>query len=85
MWWEILKRQVASTKGKQFQLDFSQPMIEEEEEDCKKRFQAVQNKLRNLTIAGLKRKKKIILIILKFTLTIKRETNQDLAHMLKSF
>jgi len=56
-WFKILKRQIASTKGKTFQLDFNQPMIEEEEEDCKKRFQAVQNKLRNLTIAGFKRKK----------------------------
>ncbi len=38
MWWEILKRQITSTKGKQFQLDFNQPMIEEEEDDCRKRF-----------------------------------------------
>jgi len=59
-WWSIIKNQIASTKGKTFQLDFNQPMIEEEEEDCKKRFQAVQNKLRNLTIAGLKRKKEDI-------------------------
>jgi len=57
MWWEILKRQVASTKGKQFQLDFSEPMVEEEEEDCKKRFQAVQNKLRSLNIAELEKER----------------------------
>ena len=34
-WWSILKNQVASTKGKKtFQLDFNQPMIEEED-NCK--------------------------------------------------
>tara|TARA_R100001509_G_scaffold75662_2_gene42309 strand:+ start:5041 stop:5643 length:603 start_codon:yes stop_codon:yes gene_type:complete len=54
MWWDIIKNQIASTKGKTFQLDFNQPMIEEEEEDCKKRFQAVQTKLRMLTIAELR-------------------------------
>ena len=36
MWWEIIKNQIASTKGKTFQLDFNQPMIEEEE-NCKER------------------------------------------------
>ncbi len=35
-WWNILKNQIASTKGKTFQLDFNQPMIEEEE-NCKER------------------------------------------------
>ena len=53
-WFEIIKRQIASTKGKTFQLDFNQPMIEEEE-DCKRRFRAVQDKLRSLTIAELER------------------------------
>ena len=32
-WWNIIKNQIASTKGKTFQLDFNQPMIEDEE-DC---------------------------------------------------
>tara|TARA_R100001510_G_scaffold29276_1_gene25948 strand:- start:2403 stop:2990 length:588 start_codon:yes stop_codon:yes gene_type:complete len=35
-WWSIIKNQIASTKGKTFQLDFSQPMIEDEE-SCKER------------------------------------------------
>ena len=34
-WFSVLKNQVASTKGKQFQLDFSQPMVEDDD-DCKK-------------------------------------------------
>ena len=51
-WFSILKNQVASTKGKQFQLDFNQPMVEEEE-DCKSKFLAVGEKLRNLKINGL--------------------------------
>lgn len=36
MWWSIIKNQIASTKGKTFQLDFNQPMIEEED-NCKER------------------------------------------------
>lgn len=47
MWWEILKRQVASTKGKQFQLDFNQPMIEEDN-TCKERFLEMLNKVDKL-------------------------------------
>ena len=35
-WWSIIKNQIASTKGKTFQLDFNQPMIEEED-NCKER------------------------------------------------
>ena len=38
-WFEILKNQIASTKGKQFQLDFNQPMIEDD--DCKKTLMAI--------------------------------------------
>tara|TARA_R100000734_G_scaffold18521_1_gene15575 strand:- start:15 stop:725 length:711 start_codon:yes stop_codon:yes gene_type:complete len=34
----IWKNQIASTKGKTFQLDFNQPMIEEKEQKCKERF-----------------------------------------------
>ena len=48
MWWEILKRQVASTKGKQFQLDFNQPMIEDS--DCKKEFTELVMKARMKTL-----------------------------------
>ena len=32
-WFNILKNQIASTKGKTFQLDFNQPMVEDD--DCK--------------------------------------------------
>ena len=52
MWWEILKRQVASTKGKQFQLDFNQPMIEDE--DCKNKFIQLINKALNTSFGKLK-------------------------------
>tara|TARA_R100001224_G_scaffold111201_1_gene90814 strand:+ start:4386 stop:4997 length:612 start_codon:yes stop_codon:yes gene_type:complete len=45
MWWDILKNQIASTKGKTFQLDFSQPMVEEEEDDCRKRFYEIIDKV----------------------------------------
>jgi len=54
-WFSILKNQVASTKGKQFQLDFSQPMVEEDD-DCKRKFFAVIDKLKNLEIDGLVKK-----------------------------
>ena len=37
-WFSVLKNQVASTKGKTFQLDFNQPMVEEDDEDCFKYF-----------------------------------------------
>tara|TARA_R100000734_G_scaffold17196_1_gene13420 strand:- start:974 stop:1504 length:531 start_codon:yes stop_codon:yes gene_type:complete len=37
-WWSIIKNQIASTKGKTFQLDFNRPMVEEEDEDCFKYF-----------------------------------------------
>ena len=45
-WFSILKNQVASTKGKQFQLDFNQPMIEEdvEDDDCKKTLMATYDR-----------------------------------------
>jgi len=44
-WWSILKNQIASTKGKTFQLDFNQPMVEEEEDDCRKRFFEIMDKI----------------------------------------
>jgi len=44
-WWSIIKNQIASTKGKTFQLDFNQPMIEEEEDDCRKRFFEIIDKV----------------------------------------
>lgn len=43
-WFDILKNQIASTKGKTFQLDFNQPMIEEED-NCKERLINILNKL----------------------------------------
>lgn len=38
-WWEIVKNQIASTKGKTFQLDFSEPMIEDE--PCKEKLKNI--------------------------------------------
>jgi len=43
MWWDIIKNQIASTKGKTFQLDFSEPMVEDEE-TCKEKFLAIVKK-----------------------------------------
>ncbi len=42
-WFDILKNQIASTKGKTFQLDFSEPMIEDEE-NCKEKLRAILKK-----------------------------------------
>lgn len=42
-WFDILKNQIASTKGKQFQLDFNQPMIEDD--DCKKTLMAISERI----------------------------------------
>jgi len=36
MWWDIIKNQISSTKGKTFSLDFSQPMVEEDD-SCKQK------------------------------------------------
>jgi hypothetical protein len=46
-WWNIIKNQIASTKGKTFQLDFNQPMIEEDE-NCKERLIKMINVLTKL-------------------------------------
>lgn len=46
-WFDILKNQIASTKGKQFQLDFTQPMVEEEEEPCKEKLIKLYEKFKN--------------------------------------
>ena len=43
-WFNILKNQIASTKGKTFQLDFSQPMVEEED-NCKKKLLELYDKI----------------------------------------
>ena len=51
-WWEIIKNQLASTKGKTFQLDFSQPMIEEEEDECRQKFIAMAKKVEQMTMGG---------------------------------
>ena len=51
-WWSIIKNQVASTKGKTFQLDFSQPMIEEEEDECRQKFIAMAKKVEQMTMGG---------------------------------
>ena len=42
-WWSIIKNQIASTKGKTFQLDFSEPMVEDEE-TCKEKLLAIVKK-----------------------------------------
>ena len=42
-WFDILKNQIASTKGKTFQLDFSEPMVEDEE-TCKEKLLAIVKK-----------------------------------------
>ncbi len=51
-WWDILKNQVASTKGKTFQLDFSEPMIEDEscKEKLKNIFRRVHKKHTSMNI-----------------------------------
>ncbi len=45
-WFSILKNQMASTKGKQFQLDFSQPMVEDDD-DCKRKLIKLYEKFKN--------------------------------------
>ena len=57
-WFSILKNQVASTKGKQFQLDFNQPMVEEED-NCKKKLLELYDKIDKIpqhtrTVSGVK-------------------------------
>tara|TARA_R100001163_G_C5067980_1_gene207607 strand:+ start:4800 stop:5423 length:624 start_codon:yes stop_codon:yes gene_type:complete len=44
-WWNIIKNQIASTKGKQYQLDFSEPMIEEDDDDCRKDFLEIMDRI----------------------------------------
>jgi len=51
-WWSIIKNQIASTKGKTFQLDFNQPMIEEEEDECRQKFIAMAKKVEQMTMGG---------------------------------
>ena len=57
-WFNILKNQIASTKGKTFQLDFSQPMVEEED-NCKKKLLELYDKIDKIpqhirTVSGVK-------------------------------
>ena len=56
-WFDILKNQIASTKGKQFQLDFNQPMVEED--NCKKKLLELYDKIDKIpqhmrTVSGVK-------------------------------
>ncbi len=46
-WWNVIKNQITSTRGKQFQLDFNQPMIEEDEEPCKEKLIKLYEKFKN--------------------------------------
>lgn len=48
-WKDILKEQFATTADAQFELDFENPMIEQEEETCKKKLRALYNKLKNMS------------------------------------
>jgi len=45
-WFNILKNQIASTKGKTFQLDFNQPMVEDS--DCRDEFTQLTKKASEL-------------------------------------
>ena len=45
-WFDILKNQISSAKGKTFQLDFTQPMVEED--NCKDKLMAVVRKLEGI-------------------------------------
>ncbi len=47
-WFDILKNQIASTKGKQFQLDFSQPMVEEDD-SCKQKLLDLAKRLESFS------------------------------------
>tara|TARA_R100001163_G_C5067980_1_gene207602 strand:+ start:1866 stop:2453 length:588 start_codon:yes stop_codon:yes gene_type:complete len=54
-WFDILKNQITSAKGKQFQLDFNQPMIEEEK--CKEKLRAVLNQVASInSIEGFEKR-----------------------------
>ena len=56
-WFNILKNQVAATSEGMFELDFSEPMVVEEEETCKKKLRALYNRLKNFSPpAGFKKK-----------------------------
>ncbi len=46
-WFNILKNEIASTKGKTFQLDFNQPMIEDK--DCRDEFTQLTKKASELS------------------------------------
>lgn len=46
-WFSILKNQIASTKGKQFQLDFNKPMVEDS--DCRDEFTRLTKKASELS------------------------------------
>ena len=57
-WFNLLKNQIASNKGKQFQLDFTQPMIEEDD-NCKKKLLDLAKRALNVdSIEGYPFKKK---------------------------
>ena len=47
-WFNVLKNQVASTKGKTFQLDYTQPMIEEN--NCRDEFTQLTKKAINVNV-----------------------------------
>jgi len=48
-WFNILKNQFATTADAQFDLDFDNPMVEQEEETCKKQLERLYNSLSNFT------------------------------------
>lgn len=46
-WFNILKNQIASTSAGSFELDFNQPMVEQEEEKCKQKLIKLYEKFQN--------------------------------------
>jgi len=46
-WFNILKNQIASTKGKTFQLDFNEPMVEDT--NCKDKLRELANRVKEIS------------------------------------
>ena len=46
-WWNVIKNQIASAKGKTFQLDFSRPMVEDT--NCKDELRELANKMKQIS------------------------------------
>tara|TARA_R100000353_G_scaffold38118_2_gene30176 strand:- start:350 stop:895 length:546 start_codon:yes stop_codon:yes gene_type:complete len=79
-WWSIIKNQIASTKGKQFQLDFNQPMIEEED-NCKERLINILNKLETFLL-NKKGSSKVLLLQVSKPGNLEDISNEDCCKIL---